>query len=133
MTSPSENPTETRALPEWAAHALNGGSTRVSRPWEFSPADRLACEVVEMREARHTTETEPYKVLTLRVEAGTEQGQPVEAGEWLTLSCQPATLRKFVSRDNPQPGDRMAVLYRGKTRGKLDFVSGVYRDDQVWS
>jgi hypothetical protein len=120
MTSPSE-------LPDWVETALNGHSTRVGQEWTHLPGDHIAGEVVRIREGSHGS-GRPYKRLTLRVQTGTELEEPVPIGEWRTVSCLASVLREWVDRDQPQVGDRVAVMLRGKTHGHLDYIAGVHRD-----
>jgi hypothetical protein len=59
----------------------------------------------------------------------------LEPGEWRKVEYdKAAVVRRFVERDDPQPGDRVVIRYLGHTgvagRGvRYDFAAGVAREE----
>ena len=115
-----------QGLPEWAAHALNGVSVRKPELWRPAPGDVIAGEIVEEREA--TVNMRPCVQLVVRVEAGSQAGKPLEAGAWRQVNCT-GLLRRWVAKDAPKVGERVAVECRGSSGRWYEYVAGVYRDD----
>lgn len=121
----------TKQLPEWAQTALNGGSHRKPYPWRFEPGDALAGELVEVREV--SSGNSRCKQLTIRVEGGSQSGEPLTPGDWLTLRVTGSVLRHWMEREQPQIGDRVAIECRGKSSRHAEFVAGVHRSEDGWS
>lgn len=111
----------------WIEQALNGTSVRVPLPWDPRANDLLAGEIVEVRERSHAT-SQPCTILVIRVEAGTLGGEPLEQGAWFELDCKCAILRRWLERDKPTAGTKVAIQFRGRSRGELDYVAGVAPD-----
>ena len=118
MTSASEN---------WTEAAFDGTSTRLPHAWEPEPGDELAGEVVELHEASRGRHGKSI-VVTIRAETGSLRGEPVFPGDWYAVDCYPTVLRRWVARDKPAVGDKAAAKLRGKRRGALDYIAGVYRE-----
>jgi hypothetical protein len=117
-----------KSLPEWATVALNGGSHRKPYPWRAEPGDTLAGEVVESRTV--TKGSASCVQLIIRVEGGSHSaGEPLPPGDWLQLDCVGAVLRRWVVKEEPKAGDKVAVECRSRSGRWPDFVAGVYRDD----
>jgi hypothetical protein len=111
-------------VPDWVEHTLNGGSVRVPKHWQvedLAADDLLAGPVVER--TRWT--------LTVSVEAGTLNGEPLEAGSWWRVPIRVGVLARWDERDQPSVGDKVALKYLGRTGGgkvqRIDFACGLHR------
>jgi hypothetical protein len=119
-------PATSKSLPEWATHALNGVSFRKPRLWKCEPGDVLAGEVVETREV--SAGSARCTQLVVRVEGGSQAGEPLEPGDWIAVNCVGTVLRRWVAKEAPKPGERVAVECRSRNGRWPEFVAGVYRD-----
>jgi hypothetical protein len=119
--------TNKTSLPEWASHALNGVSYRKAELWKAEPGDAIAGGIVESREV--TVGNARCTQLIVRVEAGSQAGKPLEPGAWRMVNCVGPVLRRWIEKDAPKAGERVAVECRGVNGRWFEYVAGVYRDD----
>jgi hypothetical protein len=88
------------------------------------PGDGVCGEIVHIRHGRPSaSRPDGVKVLTVKVEAGQVNGEPLEPDSWVDLWCSMIDLEAFAERHDPQPGDTLSVLYGGS----LEKASGRQR------
>jgi hypothetical protein len=121
---------------DWIESALNGSGTHAWEPWyPAQSGDMLAGEVVERGE--QPTKYGPLLFLDVKIERSTVGGESLEPGRWARLYVGTAVLKRWVSRDDPQPGDKIAVRYRGIVeRGQYKthaFDAGTLKAERAWS
>jgi hypothetical protein len=116
-------------VPGWVETALNGNSVRVAVSWEpTTPGDLLAGKVVARSK----------QALTVAVESGTLDGEPLEVGAWRRLRLNNVgVLAQWAARDAPDVGDRVAVKFLGRDGGdsgtRIDYACGTFREAaQPW-
>jgi hypothetical protein len=98
---------------DWRS-ALANGSRRTPLSWEPKPGDELAGTVADRGEIVNSFDPETRDVwIDIKVIEATIRGEPVTPGDWLRVVCSRARLREMVEKDNPRPGDLVAIRYHG--------------------
>lgn len=118
----------------WVEEALNGSSFRFAHLWTPEPGDMLAGTVTERGESMSRWGLATY--LSVKVEVGTLAGQPLAPGSWYRVYAAPAVLKRWLERDQPQIGDRVALRYWGLLvtgdRRAHKFECGCVKAERVW-
>ena len=100
---------------EWIGHALNGSSYRAASPWKGTvPGDILAGTVVVRSVSRPSRFDDGQPYLDVKVEFGVMGGEPLTPGAWYRLYCKHAVLSSWIDRDEPVPGDKVAIEFLGR-------------------
>lgn len=118
----------------WIPKALNGSSYRSAIPWHPSPNDLLAGVVTEVGDA--LSKWGELNYLIVKAEAGSMGGEALQAGSWYRVNVGAAVLRRWFMRDNPVPGDRVALRYLGLRREgdyqAHEFELGTVKAERDW-
>jgi hypothetical protein len=122
-------------LPERFAKLLNGRSgERPAVLWRPDPEDVVAGLILEFGRtspSRHAPEGRA--TITIQVEYATMGGREIERCEWVRVLASHAAIAAWISRDNPQVGDAVAIKYVGRSNEggssyRHEYICGVERE-----
>lgn len=120
--------------PDWVKRRLNGrAGMRPSPFWVPVEGDWICGEVVELGRVPSRF-GDPKPVMTIRVEAGTQRGAAVEPCSWATIALSHTWLARWVDREDPHVGEKVAIEYAGRVHSpsgsyRHEYVCGVERPD----